>query len=314
MSKINFNHSTFLKNRLSMSRFYTALTFAVPLLVYFCWSRDSQKAECTRLQFRLTGMNACHPFLTCKDFADIRIGDSVDEGFVKIVHLAEWNTHSIAILRLRDEIYNDDFVHNLEMLKLFSGSSYVVQLVGSCRNLVITEYHPYGSLLNAPDILEKFPSKKNILCRTLCRSYVSVINFLHEAPSGPKVMCDSNSLEKLLSQFLLTRDGRVIVNDLDALPTVDRKGIVCGHTEIDGDFVAPEQLWPFPEKEFIETEMPGYDEKTDIWKIPDVCRWFYSICGKDVEKELLEIFAKCKLSDPILRPHASEILKILYTL
>jgi glycoprotein-mannosyl O6-kinase len=107
-------------------------------------------------------------------------------------------------------------------------------------------------------------------------------------------MCDGNSVEKLLSQFLVcfcercltpqvTDDYRLILNDLDALPEVNRKKhllIKCGHREIHPDsenYIPPEQLWPFLDHPFTylvffpiiyrrDGDMPPYDEKTDVWK------------------------------------------------
>ncbi len=38
-----------------------------------------------------------------------------------------------------------------------------------------------------------------------------------------------------------------------------------------GDFVAPEQRWPYREtKVFNIQQQPGYTEASDVWKIPDI--------------------------------------------
>ena len=40
--------------------------------------------------------------------------------------------------------------------------------------------------------------------------------------------------------------------------------------------MAPEQLWPFGEDvPFQDDLMPAYDEKSDIWKIPEVSSFFW---------------------------------------
>ena len=55
-------------------------------------------------------------------------------------------------------------------------------------------------------------------------------------------------------------DLELVVNDLDALPEVkvsDGRKIRCGHREVMGEFVAPEQLWPYDDRSFVEDEMPG---------------------------------------------------------
>lgn len=149
----------------------------------------------------------------------------------------------------------------------------------------------------------------------LAMDYVSILHYLHNSPAGRRVMCDSNSLEKTLSQFLLTNNFHLVVNDLDALPEVDHsRGLVvkCGHRELSGDFVAPEQLWPFTNtgKTFSDDLMPGYDERTDIWKIPDVTRFLMGrVPGGDlVHFHLFQIHEECKKTNPELRPSALTVL------
>ncbi len=34
--------------------------------------------------------------------------------------------------------------------------------------------------------------------------------------------------------------------------------------------IAPEQEWPHPDLPFNDTAMPGYDEKIDIWRLPEM--------------------------------------------
>lgn len=51
---------------------------------------------------------------------------------------------------------------------------------------------------------------------------VDAIRFLHNSPAGTRVMCDSNTPEKLLSQFVVDDADRLLLNDLDAVPLADR--------------------------------------------------------------------------------------------
>ena len=148
----------------------------------------------------------------------------------------------------------------------------------------------------------------------LCLDYVSVLCLLHSGPAGTRIMCDSNDVHKTLSQYLLTDNLRLVVNDLDALPYVDSPARVtakCGHREITGDFVAPEQLWPFDDQDFSDAHMPGYDEKTDIWKIPQVCDFLIgNVTGSAMLKlHLFNINAKCQDVDPQNRPSSEEVFK-----
>jgi glycoprotein-mannosyl O6-kinase len=106
-----------------------------------------------------------------------------------------------------------------------------------------------------------------------------------------------------------------MVNDLDALLQINRTAgllIKCGHRRIWGDFVAPEQLWPYDgHQQFDDANMPPYDEKTDIWKIPEICDYFLGdVQGSDaVRFHLFAIHRQCQELKPSLRPTAEEILE-----
>lgn len=226
----------------------------------------------------------------------------------------------MALSKLTSLDYLDDFLHGISMLEALQGPL-VVQLVGFCLedNTLVTEHHPLGSLLNLDSVLAQGQYQQHNTWQVrlrLARDYVSILHYLHNSPAGRRVMCDSSSLEKTLSQFLLTSDFRVVVNDVDALPEVDpSRGLLvkCGHRELTGDFVAPEQLWPYRDKgePFSDELMPEYDERTDIWKIPDVTRFLMGrVPGGDlVHFHLFHIHEECKKEDPKLRPSALNVLK-----
>ena len=147
----------------------------------------------------------------------------------------------------------------------------------------------------------------------IAKDYLNIINFLHNGKTGPRVMCDSNDLNKTLSQYLITDDFHIVLNDLDALPLVGQGltgGIKCGHRQLFGSFVAPEQLWPFENDPFDDRRMPGYNEKTDIWKTPNV---LFHILGDSPRSDQLKLglfnfLKKCKSVKPDERPSAQEII------
>ncbi|XP_061603859.1 protein O-mannose kinase isoform X2 [Phyllopteryx taeniolatus] len=236
-----------------------------------------------------------------------------------MVYLAEWKGQKVAVSKLSSLDYSQDFLHGLSMLKALQGPL-VVQLVGFCLedHTMVTEYHPLGSLLNLNAVLAQEQQKHRDTWQTrlmLAIDYVSIVHYLHNSPAGRRVMCDSNTLEKTLSQFLLTNDFHLVVNDLDALPEVDKsRGLLvkCGHRELSGDFVAPEQLWPFTNigKPFSDELMHEYDERTDIWKIPDVAQFLIGrVSGGDlIHFHLFQIHKGCKAEDPKLRPSALDVL------
>lgn len=237
------------------------------------------------------------------------------------VYLSAWQEQKIALNILASEQYKADFFHGLSMLRSLQ-SARVVSLIGMCEEdgVFVTEYHPLGSAVTLDAILDKDRYRSQDTWQTRMRlvlDYVAFLVFLHNSPVGTRVMCDSNDLHKTLSQFLLTSDLRLLANDLDALPLVEHggKGIKCGHNELVGEFVAPEQLWPNREDvPFSDDLMPGYDEKTDIWKIPDVTRFLLGhVPGSDVlHLNLFQVHAECKRKDPRLRPSAREVLSVYH--
>lgn len=277
---------------------------------------------CAPRHFKMVTMKNCTPWLQCSQIkAEVRRLKLIGQGAVKKVYLAEWRGQKVAVSELSSLDYRDDFLHGLTMLEALQ-SAQVVQLVGFCReeNILVTEHHPLGSLLNLDAVLAQDPHRQHNTWQIrlrLATDYVSILHYLHNSPAGRRVMCDSNSLEKTLSQFLLTNDFHLVVNDVDALPQVDSSRglfVKCGHRELTGDFVAPEQLWPFRNtgKPFSDQLMPAYDERTDIWKIPDVT-WFLMgrVPGGDlVHFHLFQIHEQCKKEDPELRPSALDVLRV----
>ncbi|XP_069579253.1 protein O-mannose kinase [Brachyistius frenatus] len=278
----------------------------------------SPPAGCGPQRFKMATMKNCTPWLQCAQIhAEVRRLKLVGQGAVKKVYLAEWRAQKVALSLPASPDYLEDFLHGLSMLRVLQ-SPQVVQLVGFCLedHAIVTEHHPLGSLLNLDSVLAQEHHQRHNTWQTrlrLATDYVSILRFLHDSPAGTRVMCDSNSLEKTLSQFLLTSDFHLVVNDLDALPRVDPT-VKCGHRELTGDFVAPEQLWPSgsSEEPFSDGRMPGYDEKTDIWKVPDVM-WFLMgrVPGGDlVHFHLFQIHEECKRKDAKLRPSALDVLKV----
>ncbi|XP_051906098.1 protein O-mannose kinase [Hippocampus zosterae] len=277
---------------------------------------------CMAQHFKMPTMKNCTPWLQCPLLeAEVRKLKLIGQGAVKKVYLAEWKGQKVAVSKLSFLDYSRDFLHGLSMLQALQGPL-VVQLVGFCLedHTLVTEYHPLGSLLNLNAVLGQEQQKHRNTWHTrllLAIDYVSILNYLHNSPAGRRVMCDSNTLEKTLSQFLLTNDFHMVVNDLDALPEVDlSRGLLvkCGHRELSGDFVAPEQLWPFNNigKPFSDDLMHEYDERTDIWKIPDVVRFLIgSVAGGDlIHFHLFQIHKECKAEDPKLRPSALDVLMV----
>ncbi|NXM33731.1 SG196 kinase, partial [Oxyruncus cristatus] len=280
---------------------------------------ETDPSLCPFGHFKLGSVKNCSPWLSCEAInREVRKLKCVGEGAVKKVFLSEWKENKVVLSQLTNSELKEDFLHGLKMLKALQ-SKHVVRLLGYCEQqfTILTEYHPLGSLrgLNETLHIHKYKSMNTWHHRLmLAIDYVSVIHYLHSSPLGTLVMCDSNDLDKVLSQYLLTSDFHILVNDLDALPLVNRSAsrlVKCGHRELQGEFVAPEQRWPYGEDVPFEDDlMPPYDEKTDIWKIPDVSNFLLGhVEGSDIVRlHLFDIHGACKKKDPAERPSAREVL------
>ncbi|XP_006141696.1 protein O-mannose kinase isoform X1 [Tupaia chinensis] len=307
-----------------------ALLLAMALmnaLLYLCldWvfiappHASADPSRCPYGHFRMGQMANCSPWLSCEELrTDVRQLKLVGEGAVKRVFLSEWKERKVALSRLTSLEMEEDFLHGLQMLKSLQ-SPHVVTLLGFCEDdhTILTEYHPLGSLGNLEETLSlaRFQHANTWQHRLrLALGYVGIIDYLHHSPLGTLVMCDSSDLPKTLSQYLLTTNLSIVANDLDALPLVNRSSgmlVKCGHRELHGDFVAPEQLWPFGEdRPFQDDLMPAYDEKVDIWKIPDVSSFLLGhVEGSDMVRfHLFDIHKACKSQSPADRPTARDVL------
>ena len=131
-------------------------------------------------------------------------------------------------------------------------------------------------------------------------------------------------------------DDELILSDLDDVPIVEGgKKITCKHSEylyarsdiLNQNFLAPEQLVK------SKTAPPKYDEKTDIYKIPDMVTHIltggtyenpnqiaYDTNVVKPEREIFDkslnlltlikpLFDKCRVKNPNKRPSIDEILK-----
>jgi len=279
--------------------------------------------------FALSNNDTCQQWLSCDDIKrDVSVTNVLlGQGAVKKVYIGKLKGHNVALSFLTNISMLEDFKHNVAMLQELTPPPnktfpWLVQLVGWCFNnpaVQITEFHNLGTADKVHQILEeKFPEKNTLATRfKLCQDYVKIIHTLHSQVGGPRVLCDSNDPIKALSQFLISDDIGLILNDVDALPVVQKEKeqlIICGHKEISGEFIAPEQLWPFEDESFDEQKMPGYDEKTDVWKIPDVCNELLRGCrgATGLKLKLFNIHSKCKLISPKDRITSEQVLQEYY--
>jgi glycoprotein-mannosyl O6-kinase len=299
---------------------YFLLHFIIIIIIGLPSAYCIVNRECPKGEFILPSMFKCQPLLNCTQLGKINVANLIGVGGVKAVYNASWNNYSVALSLLNNPKFIKDFHHGQDMLLEYSGYPGFIRLIGHCKKpaLTLTELHPYGSVANLSLILSKFNNiNDNIKFRIqMCHDWSKILKILHgEGPiKNIRIMCDSNSIKKLLSQILLDKNLNLILNDLDALPQLSSdKGVICGHGPIEGELVAPEQKWPFPNQPFNESLMPGYNEKIDIWKSGKLCEYFLNITNNHwIKYRLFNLHKKCLKNEPYLRPCASELVQEYY--
>jgi glycoprotein-mannosyl O6-kinase len=279
-------------------------------------SNCSEPWECNRPcpigYFRLDGMETCHRWLECSDWSDLSQNRTyLTQGSMKRVFKTTWRGIPVILARVKRFKYYS-FINNLKSLQ---PSIFVTQLIGYCENPawpeVVLEYHPRGRLGNLPAVLEMTPklATPHLLMRLLV-DYAAVLSVLHHRePEGARVLCDTWSLQKISHQFLLTRDFRLLLNDVDdvslVIPSKGRlarcnSGFYTRPELLDPDFLAPE-----------EYSQGYFDQSVDIYKAPAVAQWILESAGRDGQillQQLEPIHKQCKSVMPMDRPTAEELL------
>ena len=170
-------------------------------------------------------------------------------------------------------------------------------------------YYKHGSTRTVGRLLQKpeFSHFNNIQTRfQLLVDYVKIMNYMHNSSIGVRVMCDSFTIDQLLSQYLITDDFHLVVNDLDhATDARQVDGILCN------EFAKEANSWFAPEQKGLSES--DTDEKVEIWKIPVIAQRLLSdVDGSSFVKSKLEkVMTRCQATNPQQRPTANEVLQEL---
>ncbi|KAJ7337124.1 hypothetical protein OS493_009976 [Desmophyllum pertusum] len=231
--------------------------------------------------------------------------------FTKQIWLADWKGHQVIYVNCSRTKFKKRCLFGITRLEQLQGP-YVTRLIGLCHDKVemVAMYYKHGSLRRLDQLLKQpeLSHYNNIQTRLqLSVDYVKIMNYLHNSPVGILVMCDAAYLGRLLSQFLITDDLRLVVNDLDYTPDVTQEnGILCHQKKGLGKFVAPEERWP-------NISTYSYDEKVDIWKLPAVVESLLDGVNRSsfAKRELRKMMETCHATNPEQRPTANEVLQEL---
>lgn len=263
---------------------------------------------CPEGTYRLPGMAQCRPRLNCsqiKRLLPTKDRYLIGGGGVKRIYTANLQGNAVVIARVKRFKFNQYLDSMVELQQ----TGIVAQLVGMCEEPawpeVVLQYHSLGSLLS----VAQMPSDLDLRWRVVM-SYLDVVEKLHnEVPRSPRVLCDASRTEITLSQFLLTDDFRVVLNDVDELIAASTDGkvrcncnIIRGGSEFSDGGEGMGCLVP-PEQKKCGTNV-FYTEKIDIWKIPDITAAILGESDDSVNlwNHLYHIHQECKLDDPTLRP------------
>jgi len=273
----------------------------------------------------------CRKHLSCDEMTDqIAVQSKVlARGIGKSLSAATWRRETdekVAFVQTRNRTpasIQSRVKTGVENLLALGSSPHVQKVYGSCfesnRTFYVSEFCSKGNLAQFSNSKE-FASFGILPRIAITISLVEAFHFLHNTPDGARINCDMNRLHRSLTQFLVTDDYRVVLNDVDDVPLVSASSKCSRWAALDKnetnlgahhfDFLAPEQK----NEEFLT-------EKVDIWKIPDM---ILHLLLKNpstvyVKKQVLAVIftlrsllQKCKSLDPEKRPDASEILDRLY--
>lgn len=262
---------------------------------------------CPEGTYRLPGMAECKPRLNCTQIRSLtKDRNLIGGGGVKRIYTADMDGNSVVIARVKRFKFNQYLDSMVELQQ----TGIVAQLIGMCDEPawpeVVLQYHSLGSLLTVSQLPDSIPLRWRIIM-----SYLDVVEKLHNrVPRSPRVLCDASRTEITLSQFLLTDDFRVVLNDVDELIAAGADGkvrcncnIIRGGSEYGSGGSGNTGCLVPPEQKQCGTNV-FYTEKIDIWKIPDITK---AILGESDEAnkvwdELHRVHQECKQDNAHLRP------------
>ena len=214
------------------------------------------------------GLSGCHAWLDCEGIrGQVERGAELGAWGVKALRMGQWKQRRVVLATPRAPYVLEDFLHGVDMLKkLSTRGSRIVPLLGVCLDagpdgpaVLVTPHYARGSADHWEHLLADTKSLRGrdprLLRLQACVDVLEAFRHLHQGDdgNGSYIFCDCREgPSKALSQFLVDAEYRLVLNDLDATPHVDSgetppKLAKCGHQQFTAaDFVAPEQLWPWP--------------------------------------------------------------------
>ena len=276
---------------------------------------------CAKGSFSFPQWSVCKEFIDCSE-----IGSSVR--LIRFLHaIGNWAFH---VAEWRDyEVYYAkgipaDLVLTPQAFRDLSALHSMLQPIGFCLETGVVVFSGEKLLLqplrDVYNVVKAGPCDNFLFWFRLCVEYVRVLVQLHDASTASSyVMCNSHTPQQLLDQFFVTQDLHLVLGGYDNLRMVIKNDgrehrVRCSDDNLVGTFVAPEQRWPFARyKVFNHREQPPYNEKADIWKVPDFTWSLLAHCGSRHCREILHYLAaahvRCKRENPDQRPNATMLYR-----
>ena len=284
-------------------------------------ARSGRCVPCPQGTFALEQWIACISLLSCAEISEsVQIGTVLYTVGSWTFYAARWNSYDITYAQLS----GDSQLVNVSAIQRLMPHNNLMYLIGQCdleeraQRLFARNHEILGRADRLESILaQKTDCDHEFVRFRLAMDYIQTLALLHSNKTETLVLCNSHSLSLLLSQFLITEDLRLVLAAYDNLPVLSANSksseakVKCSRNELKGDFIAPEQKWPYQSsKVFNYAQQAGYTEKADIWKIPDVTQALLNKKG-DCQNilDLLEVMhRKCKSLEPSSRPTAAQVL------
>lgn len=264
---------------------------------------------CPKGTFSLSNWFACERLLDCQHVRYQATKRQLLHSLVQWKYFkADWKSYEIIYATFNPmEKTSVDYSRS----QLFSPSHNFLYPIGYCEEENVILFASNTNYTNSGNHLEVAFAKKPPCNTCMVRfrmvlDYVKIISRLH---ANDTVLCNSMTLDHLMSQFLITEDFTLVLATLDNLPSDTDGPILCQSSELTGKFVAPEQKWPYGTiKIFNVEEQPKYDKMSDIWKVPEVVSFFLKGSCDDELNYLQDIHMKCKSVSPHERPLAHQLV------
>jgi len=269
-------------------------------------------------------MTACQAYLNCSQIhSEITATTRIANGGLKTIWLGKWRGQDVVYTRpvFEFEKYVQHFKEivtaDYENMKSLAHNHQIAQLIGFCSEdgTLVTEYFPLKDLSQIHRLLQNETFNSAAFHINMCLKYAKLLDFLHNSPIGSRSMCDTCTLENTLKQYTLRDDFAIVANDLDYLLQPNQCKIMYNQCKIFTDIFTPPEIRNYTK--FNNNQVWGckdvlingdIDEKTDIWKIPDVCDFMLGDFKRQLPHSTQEVInglhGSCKNQRPDLRPSA----------